>query len=889
MRTSFRRLPTSSHRPLRVEALENREVPATIVVTDLGDVVGVDGRVTLREAVQSVNAAAPVNADVSAVGSFGTDDRVTFAAGLAGTITVSGSAINVLAPVAIVGPGAGAIAITTPAGSPTNSLISVGLFAQFTGGTVRFSGLTFTGGRATGAGGAIRSSNASLAVSDCVFTDNQANNFGGAISLNRFDLTVIDCVFRNNASLIDDGGAIGAVGGRVSVSGSTFEGNAAGPTNRNGGAVFVGGGELDIDRSRFTNNSAPNGGAVFGAGVVRVSSTVVTGNTASGAGGGVAVGPGSTLTLTDSTVSGNQARNGGGVYATGGSTGIVRGSTISGNTATGVAGPFGTRQGGGGLWLDGNGFRIENTTISGNSASIASPYATSYGGGGVSVSGSVTFVNATLVGNSIGGGLGGGVFVRNQPIGSTGLVTLQNTIVANSTGGTDVARRVAPPLGATFPPEGRIDAAFSLIQNPGTDLNGAVTDTRLGLDPRLGPLADNGGPTLTHALLPGSPAIGAGSSALAAGSATDQRGAGFPRGIGRVDIGAFEAPSPLTSAASPEAVAVGPGAGVGADAGRAVLLGPDGSVRVSVEAFPGFPGGVRVATGDVTGDGVPDLLAGAGPGGSPRVALFDGATGRLLLSFDAFEASHTGGVFVAVGDVTGDGFADVVVTPDTGGGPVVAVFDGRAAAAGNLVERARFFGIQDPAFAGGARVAVGDINGDGLADVVVSAGVGGGPRVSVWDGGAVLAGRTTLADAPAADFFAFESTLRNGCFVAVGDVTGDGFADVIFGGGPGGGPRVRIADGLALLRAGTFGALDSRLDLQVASFFAGDPRTTDGVPVAAADVDGDANADVLAGSGENSAPVVRVYSGRSVASGGTPSLVRELDPLPGFTGGVFVG
>lgn len=176
--------------------------------------------------------------------------------------------------------------------------------------------------------------------------------------------------------------------------------------------------------------------------------------------------------------------------------------------------------------------------------------------------------------------------------------------------------------------------------------------------------------------------------------------------------------------------------------------------------------------------------------------MFDGVTGASVL---ASEATFTGGVYVAAADIDGDGKAEVVVTPDESGGPVVAVDIGAklaAGLAGDAAEAARFLGIAgEPYFRSGARPA--------LADLVASAGATGGPRTALFDGQPVLTGaadpRRVLPD-----FFAFENTLRNGAFVASGDVTGDGAADLAFGGGLGGAPRVRLFDGAALLAGRVF-------------------------------------------------------------------------------------
>ena len=142
---------------------------------------------------------------------------------------------------------------------------------------------------------------------------------------------------------------------------------------------------------------------------------------------------------------------------------------------------------------------------------------------------------------------------------------------------------------------------------------------------------------------------------------------------------------------------------------------------------PSFLGGVAVAVGDLTGDGTADVVTGPGPGGGPNVKVFDGATGRPLRSFLAFDPSFRGGVSVAVGDVTGDGAADIVAGAGPGGGPHVKVFDGRTG------ETVRSFLAFDPSFLGGVQVAAGDTDGGG-AEVAVAAGAGGGPVVRVYDG-----------------------------------------------------------------------------------------------------------------------------------------------------------
>ena len=286
--------------------------------------------------------------------------------------------------------------------------------------------------------------------------------------------------------------------------------------------------------------------------------------------------------------------------------------------------------------------------------------------------------------------------------------------------------------------------------------------------------------------------------------------------------------------------------GVGGELVRVFDL-TGGQERFRFRPFPGNPGGVRVATADVNGDQVPDIITAAGPGGGPRVVIFDGNNGAILADFMAFEETFTGGLFVSAGDFDGDGRADVVVTPDVGGGPRVRVFGGGDP--GRVL--ADFMGIEDPAFRGGARAAVGDVDGDGTPDIAVGAGVGGGPRVAVWDGNALMAGRFERLTP---DFFAFESSLRNGVYLAIGDVDGDGLGDVIAGAGPGGGPRAVVFGGATLL-SGQPGL--------IADGFVGDPSDRGGVPVAAVDLDGDGRSELFTGAGLGALPIVRFTDPRT--------------------------
>jgi hypothetical protein len=316
---------------------------------------------------------------------------------------------------------------------------------------------------------------------------------------------------------------------------------------------------------------------------------------------------------------------------------------------------------------------------------------------------------------------------------------------------------------------------------------------------------------------------------------------------------------------------------IGTDQGlvnQVATFNPDGSMRVGFQPFdPGLLGGARVAVAEVPNGGTPRVLVGPGPGLYQDIKVFDSATGALIQTFPGFESTFTGGVFVAAGDVNGDGYDDYVVTPDEGGGPRVRIISGKD---GALLQD--FFGIDDPNFRGGARAAVGDINGDGHPDVLVAAGFGGGPRIAIFDGASISSGQAPRK--LVADFFVFEQSLRNGVYIASGDLNGDNFADVVAGGGPGGGPRVFALSGKALMA----GQQDP-----LANFFAGDTNNRGGVRLAAKDLDGDNLSDLVTGTGPGVPSRVSIYAGAGLLNNPAPSPVTELDNLGSFANGVFVG
>jgi hypothetical protein len=157
----------------------------------------------------------------------------------------------------------------------------------------------------------------------------------------------------------------------------------------------------------------------------------------------------------------------------------------------------------------------------------------------------------------------------------------------------------------------------------------------------------------------------------------------------------------------------------------------------SVAPFPGFTGTISVTSGDFNNDGIADIIAGAGLGGGPAIAILDSQTGQVIESFFAFDPAFTGGVNVAVYDVNNDGILDIIAAAGAGGGPEVRIFNGD----GLTILRSFYAYAVD--FSGGVSVATIDLNNDGILDIVTGAGAGGQVLLRGGDGGATGSGGDT--------------------------------------------------------------------------------------------------------------------------------------------------
>jgi hypothetical protein len=389
-------------------------------------------------------------------------------------------------------------------------------------------------------GGGIHNDKSTLTVRNCTLSGNRAV-YGGGIHNSTLSgdgtatLTLINCTFSGNSAT--DGGAVQnqSSGGNatVSLTNCILTGNSA---STNGGGInnvsSVNTASITLNNCVVSDNSADSGGGITsrsagGTTIVVANDCTSTGNQATapfGAGGGIRLEAGGSLTVTNSTLTANSAGSGGAIaLENGGPTVALDNSTMSLNNAI---------FSGGALYSEGGGVIVTNCTISGNAVSSGNG-----SGGGIFNEGSghdlgrVDIINSTIAGNAAatGGGIRNSGFVSP----ANTIMTLVNTVLRTGQTGSNIVSNG----GASFTSLGHNlsndSADGDAGSGPGGLLN-AAGDIR-NTDPQLGPLASNGGPTQTHALLPASLAINGGDEAHA--PSLDQRG--FPR-VGVSDIGSFE-------------------------------------------------------------------------------------------------------------------------------------------------------------------------------------------------------------------------------------------------------------------------------------------------------------------------------------------------------------
>jgi hypothetical protein len=588
---------------------------ATITPTTTGDSLpnSTDAVCTLREAVVSMNNHSDFGAACTHTGTYQTSDTIELGANFYGLGGSAGEdAPGYTGDLDTYDPG-----LTIEGNGPTQSVIispndrAIDAHAPLNLVGLQVGGSHVSGSGPSGSGGGIRTTAPGLTLTNVTVGGNSASGQGGGIYTPGPPVTLVNSTVLNNVASIDGGG----ISGGATLTNSTVS----------------------------TNHAGGNGGGVWGA--FTVTGSTVSGNTASGGGGLWGNG-----TITDSTVANNQANanDGGGVYGSTGALTISR-STIAGNSTTST-----TRESqGGGIYFvaAGSTLAITNSTISGNGA-------TGWGGGlSVSSTSSSSPATANLRGDTINrnvadtdnSGLGHGGGIDQAP---DGRINLSNTVVA---GNTDVSatgpaadcNTNADPV--TLAPR-VISQGYNLFgATAGCTISTATGDQDLnGADPKIAPLADNGGATQTSALQSGSPAIDAGNPAAPASApeactTSDQRSLSRPQGP-TCDVGAFEFPYRTL------AVSLA-GTGSGAVSGPGLSCGGTGGCSAS------YPDGTSVAlTGTPVGDSTFDGFGGD-CSGTGDCQLTMSTDRNVTASFTGYRRLSVSLAGTGSGTVTGPGLS----------------------------------------------------------------------------------------------------------------------------------------------------------------------------------------------------------------------------------------
>jgi hypothetical protein len=430
------------------------------------------------------------------------DDRVDVPTG---HYVLGGTSLHVQGPGAVTIAGTDA-ATTTLDGANASRVLELDVNTTIEGVTIR-------DGRVPSQGGGILANEGNIVVRDSVVESNDAGTGpgetgqgGGIVVLNTGATLLERTIVRDNRAGSQGGGIwVGPGADPLTAVDSTITSNHAQPASggsASGGGVYADG-RLALTRVTLSQNGATAPAIADDAGV---------------GGGAVAL---DGLTVTDSTVAGNTATGlnggvgaGGGLYVSGTQPAAISGTTFTANAASGT----GSVVAGGAIRHFGAALAITNSTFSGNSAT-ATAGATAARGGGLVSDAAVTLTNVTMVGNTAAGnGPGGGNLVA-------GLAALRNTLIAGGA-----------PANCSFTVASSVRSL-----DTGTTCGLGAGNLSAVANPRLGPLATNGGRSQTHALLTGSPAIDAGTRTGA--PTTDQRGVRRPQ-RGGIDIGAFELAGP---------------------------------------------------------------------------------------------------------------------------------------------------------------------------------------------------------------------------------------------------------------------------------------------------------------------------------------------------------
>ncbi|WP_200376764.1 right-handed parallel beta-helix repeat-containing protein [Thiocystis violacea] len=491
--------------------------------------------------------------------------------------------------------------------------------------------------------GTLRVTNSTIRNNDTGISTGTCSRFGGGLGAR---LELVD-------SLISGNTQAGVHGSRATVTGSTITDNGSGINQR----AFLGCGDLFVGDSRIADNAGP-GIVILDAfiadsnqyqpvpGLAIVENTTITGNQGSGL---WLDAPAFTVEIRHSTIADNVAANLPPTPPDVIPAGLVGGGIFADWSRLAFFNSIG--------YLTIGSLSIENTTISGNEATQ---------GGGIYLKGfpgltqpiSLTLANTTVADNAAS--QGGGVAITDFTL------ALRNSLIADNR-----ATDSSPDL------QGQFTADFSLIENRDGAIIQEVTfgSNLFGAEPQLGPLQDNGGPTLTQALLAGSPALDRGDPTFAPPPAFDQRGSGFARvSGGRLDIGAFESQDGFSGATPTRILALGDIDGnaipdiavlledaAGGTASVFVMDARIGAQLRSLALDPAYAPLDLALVPDVNGNGAPELaILGQGADQRSRVEIRDTLTDALLkvIAYDSVLASPR---LEAVADLNRNGSSELAV------------------------------------------------------------------------------------------------------------------------------------------------------------------------------------------------------------------------------------
>jgi len=511
----------------------------TITVNSTADVANTnDGLCTLREAITAANnnfASGGVAGECAAGSSDGSD--TIDLTGLSGSITLTTALPDITSDAILNGPGTGTLTLQ-------RSSSTFGIFIVNSNATVTISSFAFLGGDPNGTA-VTNNNNGTLTLANCT-----VNGFGRGVANNsNRTLTISNCVVSGNLN----GGGVTNLFGTLNVINTEVSGNSHAGFGQGIENLF---GTLNVTNSTISGNVAGNG--IFNGGTATITNSTISNNGERG------IVNNGNMTMTGGLITGNQ--NGGIIVG-----GI---STLDGVTVTNNFNSGGTGPGGGGIFINGNGVVVRNCVVTNNTT-------TANGGGIRNGGGKATIINTTISGNVANGGGGGldtfdgglasflavNLTITNNRAGfggglliENGIARFKNSIIAGNfnfdgTAPWDIVGSVDP------------SSSHNLIGVGGSGgLIDGVNNNKVGVtDPRLAPLANNGGPTKTHALISDSPALDAGDNCITEvthcgepslpQTITDQRRSGFNRivdgpdanAMATVDIGAYEMQLPLAS------------------------------------------------------------------------------------------------------------------------------------------------------------------------------------------------------------------------------------------------------------------------------------------------------------------------------------------------------